>query len=105
MFDYGPACEILARMKVFIVFAHAEPRSFNGAMFRAAQDTLHAAGHAVVVSDLYAMKFDPVSDRRNFTTVKNPEFFKQQNEEMYATGRAALPPRSRRNCARWKRAT
>jgi len=37
MFDYGPACEILARMKVFIVFAHAEPRSFNGAMFRTAQ--------------------------------------------------------------------
>ena len=70
---------------MFIVFAHAEPRSFNGAMFRAAQDTLQAVGHAVVVSDLYDMKFDPVSDRRNFTKVKNSEFFKQQVEEMHAT--------------------
>ena len=67
MFDYGPACEILARMKVFIVFTHAEPRSFNGALFRAAQETLRAAGHELLISDLYAMQFDPVSDRRNFT--------------------------------------
>jgi len=50
-----------------------------------AQKTLVGAGHTVVTSDLYAMKFDPVSDRRNFTTVKNPEFFKQQIEEMHAT--------------------
>ena len=39
MIDYGPACKILARMKVFIVFAHAEPRNFNGAMFRTARDS------------------------------------------------------------------
>ena len=48
-------------MKVFIVYAHAEPKSFNGAMFQTAQDTLRAAGHAVVTSDLYAMKFDLVN--------------------------------------------
>jgi len=30
-------------MKVFIVHAHAEPGSFNGAMFQTAQDTLRAA--------------------------------------------------------------
>jgi len=34
-------------MRVFVVFAHAEPRSFNGALFRAAQETLRAAGHAL----------------------------------------------------------
>jgi alpha-N-arabinofuranosidase len=39
-------------MKVFIVHAHAEPGSFNGAMFQTAQDTLRAAGHAVTISDL-----------------------------------------------------
>ncbi|MGD0816072.1 MAG: NAD(P)H-dependent oxidoreductase [Verrucomicrobiota bacterium] len=72
-------------MNVFLINAHAEPRSFNGALFRTAQETLCAAGHAVAVSDLYAMKFDPVSDRRNFTSVKNPDFFKQQIEEMHAT--------------------
>ena len=72
-------------MKVFIVYAHPEARSFNGALSRAAQETLRAAGHDVVISDLYAMKFDPISDRRNFTTVKDPDFFKQQIEEMHAT--------------------
>jgi len=72
-------------MNVFLVNAHAEPQSFNSAMFHTAQQTLRDAGHVVATSDLYAMKFDPVSDRRNFTTVKNPDFFKQQIEEMHAT--------------------
>src|SRR6202142_1330282 len=79
-------------MNVFLLNAHPEPRSFNGALFRTAQDTLRAAGHAVTVSDLYAMKFDPVSDRRNFTSVKNPEFFKQQIEEMHATEVGGFAP-------------
>jgi NAD(P)H dehydrogenase (quinone) len=72
-------------MNAFLVNAHPEPQSFNGALFRTAQQTLRAAGHSLAVSDLYAMKFDPVSDRRNFTSVKNPEFFKQQIEEVNAT--------------------
>ena len=79
-------------MKTFIVYAHAEPKSFNGALFQTAQQTLRAAGHTVASSDLYAMKFDPVSDRRNFTTVKNPEFFKQQIEEMHATEVGGFAP-------------
>jgi NAD(P)H dehydrogenase (quinone) len=79
-------------MKVFIVYAHAEPKSFNGALFQTAQETLRAAGHAVVISDLYAIRFDPVSDRRNFTTVKNPDFFKQQIEEMHATEVGGFAP-------------
>ena len=49
-------------MNVFIIHAHAEPKRFNGALFQTAQETLRAAGHAVMTSDLYAMKFDPVSD-------------------------------------------
>ncbi len=79
-------------MKIFIVYAHAEPQSFNGALFRTAQETLLGAGHSVVASDLYAQKFDPVSDRRNFTTVKNPDFFKQQIEEMHATEVGGFAP-------------
>ncbi len=72
-------------MKVFIVHAHHEPKSFNGALTNVAQGVLTSLGHEVKVSDLYAMKFDPVSDRRNFTTVKNPDYFKQQVEEMHAS--------------------
>ncbi|MDY7022793.1 MAG: NAD(P)H-dependent oxidoreductase [Cyanobacteriota bacterium] len=72
-------------MNVFIVHAHPEPQSFNGALTQKAQEILKAGGHEVIVSDLYAMQFDPVSDRRNFTSVKNPDYFKQQIEEMHAT--------------------
>ncbi len=79
-------------MNVFIITAHAEPQSFNGAMFRTAQETMIAAGHSVVVSDLYAMRFDPVSDRRNFTSVKDAAYFKQQIEEMHATEVGGFAP-------------
>jgi len=79
-------------MNVFIICAHAEPQSYNGALFRTAQESLRAAGHSVQTSDLYAMKFDPVSDRRNFTTVKDPDYFKQQIEEMHATEAGGFAP-------------
>jgi len=79
-------------MKAFVVLAHAEPRSFNAAMFRTAVETLRDAGHEVSTSDLYAMPFDPVSDRRNFTSVKDPDYFKQQIEEMHATEVGGFSP-------------
>lgn len=79
-------------MRTFIVHAHHEPTSFNGALTNAAITSLQAAGHQVVVSDLYAMSFDPVSDRRNFTTVKDPAQLKQQNEESYASENNGFVP-------------
>ncbi|MEI6651788.1 MAG: NAD(P)H-dependent oxidoreductase [Chlorobiaceae bacterium] len=72
-------------MKIFVVYWHPEPQSFNGAMFRTACEALTNAGHEVRTSDLHEMRFDPVSSRKNFTTVKNQDFFKQQIEEMHAT--------------------
>src|SRR5215469_18028323 len=81
-----PGCSVRTRtLRFFIVHAHHEPTSFNGAMTREAVAALQAAGHEVVVSDLYAMGFDPVSDRRNFVTVANPERLRQQSEEAYAS--------------------
>jgi len=72
-------------MKVLVVLAHPEPKSFNGAMYRAAVETLLVEGHEVETSDLYQMDFDPVSGRHSFTTVKDPDYFKPQLEELYAT--------------------
>ena len=72
-------------MRVFIVYWHPEPQSFNAAMFQAACETFEAAGHEVRTSDLHQMRFDPVSSRKNFTTVKDPNYLKLQIEEMYAT--------------------
>ena len=53
-------------MNVLIVYAHPEPRSFNGAMKDAAVEVLRGAGHAVTISDLYAMGFDPVVGADDF---------------------------------------
>jgi NAD(P)H dehydrogenase (quinone) len=72
-------------MKVFVVYWHPEPQSFNGAMFRTACEALAGAGHEVRTSNLHEMRFDPVSSRKNFATVKDPNYFKQQIEEMHAT--------------------
>jgi NAD(P)H dehydrogenase (quinone) len=72
-------------MRVFIVHAHPEPTSFNGALTRVATEALAATGNDVIVSDLYAMQFDPVSDRRNFVTVRDPVRLHQQSEEEHAS--------------------
>lgn len=71
-------------VRIFIVHAHPEPNSFNGALTRAALGALSAAGHQVVISDLYAMGFNPVSDRSNFTTVRDANYYRQQAEEANA---------------------
>ena len=83
---------IISNMKAFIVLAHAEPKSFNGAMFQTAVQTLIDCGHEVRTSDLCAMQFRPTSDRRNFTSVKDPQFFKQQIEEMHASEVGGFAP-------------
>jgi len=79
-------------MRVFIVHAHHEPTSFNAALTEAGAVALRRAGHDVVVSDLYAMRFDPVSDRRNFRTTADASRLKQQAEEEYASGRDGFSP-------------
>ena len=79
-------------MRVFIVHAHHEPSSFNHAMTQTAVSALTDAGHDVQVSDLYAMGFDPVSDRRNFVTVADSEKLSQQTEEAYASAYQGYAP-------------
>jgi NAD(P)H dehydrogenase (quinone) len=72
-------------MKIFIVHAHPEAQSFNSALTRHAKAVLEQTGNEVIISDLYAMNFDPVSDRRNFGSQKDSDYFRQQVEEKYAT--------------------
>ncbi|KAJ8101615.1 flavoprotein-like protein [Lipomyces tetrasporus] len=56
-------------MKVLLVFAHPEPRSFNGALRDIAVEELKAQGHEVQVSDLYSMNWKSQIDRSDFPTV------------------------------------
>ncbi|MBM3572299.1 MAG: NAD(P)H-dependent oxidoreductase [Alphaproteobacteria bacterium] len=71
-------------MKFLIVHAHPEPASFCAAMCCGAAEALRADGHEVEISDLYAQRFDPVGDRRDFTSVKDSGFFKYQAEQLHA---------------------
>lgn len=72
-------------MNVLIVYAHPEPKSFNGAMKDVAVQTLLGAGHDVVVSDLYAMEFNPVAGERDMTGRRlNTEVFRLPLEQTAA---------------------
>ena len=61
-------------MKVFIVSAHPEPKSFNTALFDLSVNVLGKLGHAVRVSDLYAMGFNPVAGPDDFSERANPDY-------------------------------
>ncbi|MDM0072604.1 NAD(P)H-dependent oxidoreductase [Variovorax sp. J31P207] len=61
-------------MKVFIVHAHPEPRSFSAALKSEALEELRHQGHEVQVSDLYAMKFNPVASAEDFGVRANPDY-------------------------------
>ncbi|KAI1322045.1 Flavodoxin-like protein [Xylariaceae sp. FL0255] len=56
-------------MKVFIVFAHPEPQSFNGSLLQVVVDKLEHQGHEVKISDLYGMKWKAQVDRTEFLHV------------------------------------
>jgi NAD(P)H dehydrogenase (quinone) len=53
-------------MNTLIVFAHPEPRSLCGALRDETVAALEAQGHAVAVSDLYAMNWTAAVDRADF---------------------------------------
>jgi len=47
-------------MNVLIIYAHPNPNSFNAAMRDLAVRALSQAGHSILLSDLYTMRFNPV---------------------------------------------
>ncbi len=80
-------------MNVLIVYAHPEPKSFNGAMKELAVETLRGAGHAVEVSDLYAMKFNAVAGEGDFTGERGKtESFSLAREQTAAVENGTLAP-------------
>ncbi|NXV69507.1 NQO2 dehydrogenase, partial [Molothrus ater] len=50
---------------VLIVYAHQEPKSFNGSLLKIAVEELTKQGCSVTVSDLYAMQFEPRATRND----------------------------------------
>lgn len=68
-------------MNVLIIYAHPEPKSFNGALKDLAVSELTSLGHQVKVSDLYAMNFKAVADQDDFDIIQDKNFFKYQIEQ------------------------
>jgi NAD(P)H dehydrogenase (quinone) len=71
-------------MKVLIVYAHPEPRSFTAALKNLAAEVLTEAGHEVQVSDLYALGFDPAGGPVDVIERDDPTFFHYQREQIHA---------------------
>jgi len=75
-------------MKVLIVYAHPNPRSFNHAILEAFTKGLSDAGHNYEVIDLYAVKFNPCLSQDDvdlFTNEKIPDDIKRQQEKVSQT--------------------
>jgi len=77
-------------MNVLIVFAHPEPNSFNGAMKTVAIDTLSAAGHTVIVSDLYAEGFGAIAGPADMAERVNHERFDLGLEQANAANKSCF---------------
>lgn len=71
-------------MKVLIIHAHPESKSFNSALKDIAVETFSGNGHEVRVSDLYAMNFTAVGGREDFTAPADEHYFKYQAEQLNA---------------------
>lgn len=71
-------------MKVLIVYAHLEEKSFNAAMLAAGLEALEAQGHEVIVSDLYRIDFDPVARREDFIDPADPTCIRYDIEQRHA---------------------
>ena len=79
-------------MKVLVVYAHPEPRSFNRAMLDCSIRVLREEGHEVEVSDLYAMGFNPVASAADFQVRRFPEALQYDREQKYAHEHEAFAP-------------
>lgn len=79
-------------MNVLIVHAHPEPRSFNRALLDTAVRVLGEQGHSVVVSDLYAMGFNPVAGPDDFSERRFPDALQYDREQKQASQRGTFTP-------------
>lgn len=79
-------------MKVLIVYAHPEPGSFGRALLDRSVETLSSCGHQVVVSDLYAMEFQPVASGGDFTERRFPDALQYDREQKQSSHRHTFMP-------------
>lgn len=84
-------------MKVLIVWAHPELRSFNGALVAMSRETLEAAGHEVRVTDLYREGFDAIAGAADFAELGAPDRLVYDEEQRHAAAQGnAFAPQIKR---------
>jgi len=79
-------------MNVLIVFAHPERRSFGRALLDRGVGALRDCGHDVLVSDLYAMNFNPVASSADFIERRFPEALQYDREQKQASRMRSFAP-------------
>lgn len=79
-------------MHVLIVHAHENSSSFSSALKDRAVTELEQAGHSVTVSDLYAMNFNPVGGRHDFSRLSGADHYKYQMEQLHACEHRTFEP-------------
>lgn len=71
-------------MKILIVYAHHESKSFNAALLARSVETLTRHGHEVKISDLYAMNFNPVATAADFRERRFADVLQYDREQKFA---------------------
>lgn len=79
-------------MRVHLVHAHPEPRSFVAAMRDVVIDELQAQGAAVTLCDLYRSGFNPVLSENDFFSRSRPDHLVYALEQRHAYETATLAP-------------
>ena len=79
-------------MKVLIIYAHPEPRSFNAAILARTETTLTGLGHTCVVRDLYRMQFNPLTTGADFSARSNPDVLHYDKEQKAASKNDGYDP-------------
>jgi NAD(P)H dehydrogenase (quinone) len=76
-------------MKILIVHAHPEPKSFCSAMKDTAVETFQNLGHEVQVSDLHQMNWNPVASGDDFEVRSQPDYlvYALEQRESYKSGK------------------
>lgn len=79
-------------MKVLLVHAHFEPRSFTAAMRDTVRAAFEARGDVVEVSDLYEMGFNPVASSTDFLAPQRADHINYALEQRHGHGAGTLAP-------------
>ena len=90
-------------MNVLLVYAHPEPQSLNGSMRDFIVRHLRDAGHAVQVSDLYAMQWKATLDAEDYPERNAAEPFRPSadSKRAYVDGTQAADVATEQEKLRW----